>query len=185
VVRPVRALVRELNGGDADPGFFAIVGLSLLLCGYHLWWGLPNGNFSWAADALGPLSVLSIAKRSLSKFNSGWFWYKYPFGYPLLLLVVYAPYLGWLRAERASSKDPNTVYPYGFAHPETALFVFAMLGRCLNVLLIVATVALTYGIGWRLFGRSVARLAAWFVGTAYPMIYYAHTTTRTRPTSSG
>lgn len=174
-LRPVRALIRELCNGDADPGLYLVIAVSLLLCAFHLHWGLPNGNFSWAADALGPLSVLSIAKRSLSKFNSGWFWYKYPFGYPLILLAIYAPYLGWLVLSGQLS-NPSTVYPYGFADPERALFVLAMLGRSVNVLLIVATVALTYAMARRFFGVWEARLAAWFVATAYPMVFYAHTT---------
>ncbi len=173
--RSVRALVRELTNGDSDPVFFVIVAASLVLCGYHLTWGLPNGNNSWANDALGPLSVLNVAKRSLSTFNSGWFWYKYPFGYPLLLLAVYAPYLAWLVAT-GQLKNPSTIYPYGFADAESALYTLALLGRCLNLVLIVGTVVLTYAIGHRLLGRSTARLAAWFVVTAYPIVYYAHTT---------
>ena len=173
--RSLGAVVRELTNGDSDPVFFLIVAVSVLLCGYHLTWGLPNGNYTWAADALGPLSLLSIAKRSLSQFNSGWFWYKYPFGYPLLLLAACAPYLAWLVAT-GQLKNPSMVYPYGFAHAESALYTLAILGRCLNLVLVVGTVVLTYAIGQRLLGRSTARLAAWFVATAYPIIYYAHTT---------
>jgi len=172
---PWRAARQAITNGDADRAFPLILAISLVLSGYHLQWGLPNGNFSWAADALGPLSVLSIARRSLSKLNSGWFWYKYPFGYPMLLLAAYAPYLGWL-VVTGQLRNPTTVYPYGFADAETAMFVLAMLGRVVNVILVVATVAVTYGIGHRLGGRNVARLAAWLVGTSYPMIFYAHTT---------
>lgn len=172
---PWRAARYALTNGDADGAFSLILAVSFLLGGYHLQWGLPNGNFSWAADALGPLSVLSIARRSLSKLNSGWFWYKYPFGYPILLLAAYAPYLGWLVVS-GQLRNPTTVYPYGFADVDTALYVLAMLGRGVNLLLIVGSVAVTYAIGHRLGGRQVARLAAWLVGTSYPMIFYAHTT---------
>lgn len=171
----VRGVADELSCGDRDPYLAGILALSVALCTYHLSWGLPNGNFSWAADALGPLSVLSIAKRSLGSFNSGWFWYKYPFGYPLLLLCAYAPYLAFL-VLTGGLRSPTMTYPYGFADPERALYVMAMLGRSVNVLLVVGTVALTYGIGRRLADRRVARLAGWFAATAYPLVYYAHTT---------
>jgi len=175
VYRLLRQVIGEITRDDFDPIFFVIVGLTTLLYGYHLGWGLPNDNFSWAADALGPLSVLSIAQRSLGKINSGWFWYKYPFGYPALLLLVYAPYLGWL-VITGQLRDPSRIYPYGFADPEAALYALGILGRCVSLLLIVGTMVVTYAIGRRLLDKTTARLAAWFIGTAYPMVYYAHTT---------
>ncbi len=175
LIRPLRAVVREVTNGDADPVFFAILAVSFVLCSYHLSWGLPNDNYSWANDAIGPLSILAVAKRSLGQFNSGWFWYKYPFGYPLLMLVVYAPYLGWLLATGQWS-NPSMTYPYGFSDPETAMYRLAMLGRWVSVVSVVGMVALTYGIGHRLLGRAPARLAAWFVATSYTMIFHAHST---------
>ena len=46
----------------------------------------------------------------------------------------------------------------------------------MNVGFGVGTVALAYGIANRLFGRGAARWSAFLVATAYPIVYYAHTT---------
>jgi hypothetical protein len=148
--------------------------LSLALNCYQLSWGLPNGNFSWAADALGPLTVLGIVRRSVAQWNSGWFYFKYPLGYPLLLAASYVPYLASL-AVTGQLRHPSLTYPYGFSHPESALYVMALLGRLVSVACAVGTVALTYDIGRRLFDRVTGLLGAWFVATAYPIVYYAHT----------
>jgi len=158
-----------------DPWLLGILLISFGLSTYHLDWGLPNGNESWAADALGPVTVLGILHHSFSAWNSGWFYFKYPMGYPLLLAVSFAPYLGYLFVAGAW-KHPSTAYPFGFAHPEHALFVLALIGRLISVLCAVGTVALTYLIGRRLFDRWTGRLAALLAATAYPIVYYAHTT---------
>lgn len=158
-----------------DPWLPAVLLVSLSLGIFHLDWGLPNGNASWAADAPGPLTVLNVCWRSVSSLNSGWFWFKYPLGYPLLLAIAYSPYLGWLWLT-GGLHGFSTTFPYGLEDPEGALYVLAMIGRCVNVVLITATVALTYGIARRLLGRRAGLLAAWFTGTAYPLVYYAHTT---------
>jgi len=71
--------------------------------------------------------------------------------------------------------EPVATYPYGFTDPEAALYHLALIGRLVNVAFVVGTVALTYGIGRRLLGRRVGLLAAWFAATAYPLVYYAHT----------
>ena len=158
-----------------DPWLYVIVGVSIAIDIWKLDWGLPNGNTSWAADALGPLTVLSIARHSIIPWNSGWFYFKYPLGYPLLLLILWAPYLG-LQILTGHLRSPGAAYPYGFTHPDTALYLLALVGRGLSVACVAGTVALTYGIGRRLFGRVAGRLAAWFTATAYPFVYYAHTT---------
>lgn len=158
-----------------DPWLPAILLVSLSLGVFHLDWGLPNGNASWAADAPGPLTVLNVCWRSGGSFNSGWFWFKYPLGYPLLLAAAYAPYLAWLWLT-GGLHGFSREFPYGLEDPEHALYVLAMIGRCVNVLLITATVAVTYGIARRLLGRRAGLLAAWFTATAYPLVYYAHTT---------
>ncbi|MBI4514432.1 MAG: glycosyltransferase family 39 protein [Deltaproteobacteria bacterium] len=158
-----------------DPWLLVVLALSASLGLYQLTWGLPNGDHSWAADALGPVTVLGIVRRSLAEWNSGWFYFKYPVGYPLMLFAVSAPYLAWLFVS-GQLRQPKAVYPYGFSDPENALYAMALLGRCLSVICLVATVALTYDIGRRLFGRTAGRLAAWFVASAYPVLYYAHTT---------
>ncbi len=148
---------------------------SIILDCWHLTWGLPNGNSSWAADALGPLTVLSIVRRSVTSWDSGWFYFKYPLGYPLLLVLSYVPYLGMLTAS-GQLRHLSQTYPYGFVHPETALYVMACLGRLVSVACALGTVALTYDLGRRLFDRATGLVAAWLVATAYPIVYYAHTT---------
>ena len=158
-----------------DSVLLAILALSVGLGVYQLDWGLPNGNLSWAADALGPVTVLGIARRCLGAWNSGWFYFKYPLGYPLVLLAAYGPYLA-LQVLSGALRDPHGTYPYGFADPERALFVLALIGRAVSVAAVTATVALTYGIGRRLCDRVAGLLAAGFAATAYPFVYYAHTT---------
>ncbi|MFQ5667570.1 MAG: ArnT family glycosyltransferase [Candidatus Binatia bacterium] len=171
---PWRIMTR-VRHRNRDPWLVLVLVVSVGLGMYHLSWGLPNGNRSWAADSLGPLTVLSIAQHSLTAWNSGWFYFKYPLGYPLLLLTAYAPYLAVLRLTGGFG-HPTTVYPYGFSNPAVALHGLALLGRGISVACVVATAALTYGIGRRLFGRTTGALAAWLVATAYPLVYYAHTT---------
>jgi 4-amino-4-deoxy-L-arabinose transferase-like glycosyltransferase len=158
-----------------DPWLAACLALAFLLDVYQLHWGLPNGNDSWGADALGPITVLGIVRRSFTQWNSGWYFFKYPPGYPFCLAAVFSPYLLYLRLS-GQWAHPVAHSPYGFADPERALFVLAMLGRCLSVAFALGVVAVAYGIGRRLFGITAGRLAAFFVATAYPIIYYAHTT---------
>src|SRR5262249_32529697 len=158
-----------------DPWFLGILLVSLALNTYQLDWGLPNGNESWAADALGPVTVLGILHHSFHTWNSGWYYFKYPMGYALVLTLSFAPYLAYLFVT-GGWKHPSTTYPFGFTHPDKALFVLFMLGRLVSVALGVGTVALTYLIGRRLFDRWTARIAAFFAATAYPIVYYAHTT---------
>ena len=172
-------MVRRLTGAETrssrDPYLLVLLAVSAGLGLFQLTWGLPNGNYSWAADALGPLTVFSIVRRSITPFNSGWFYFKYPLGYPFTLLLSFVPYLGLLLVS-GRFRHPVPTYPYGFANPEAALYTMTLIGRALSVATVVAIVALTYGIGRRLLGRPAGILGAWFVATAYPIVYYAHTT---------
>lgn len=163
------------RGIVADPWLIGLLIVSAVLFSWQLAWGLPNGNSSWAADAIGPVTSLGIVYRSFAEWNSGWYYFKYPLGYPFLLFLVTSPYLAWQYVSGAWT-SPATEYPYGFADPEHALFVMAMIGRGLNVLFALGVVAVTYGIGRRLLGLWPARVGAFLVATAYPVIYYAHTT---------
>jgi len=158
-----------------DPWLAACLLLAFALDVFLLDWGLPNGNDSWAADALGPITVLGIVRRSFAQFNSGWYFFKYPPGYPFSLAAAFSPYLIYLRLT-GQWEHPVAHEPYGFADPERTLFVLALIGRCLSVAFAVGVVAAAYGIARRLYGTLAARLAAFFVATAYPIIYYAHTT---------
>lgn len=158
-----------------DPWLLGILALSLLLNVWHLSWGLPNGNSSWAADAIGPVTAIGVARRTFAGFNSGWFYFKYPPAWPFLMVAAFLPYLGFLWLTGGWS-HPAAKYPYGFADPEQALFVLAMIARLWAVAFGIGIVALAYGIALRLFDRVTARWSAFLVATAYPIIYYAHTT---------
>ena len=158
-----------------DPWLAVVLGLASVLYAFHLSWGLPNGNSSWAADAIGPVTTLGVIHNSFSAWNSGWYYFKYALGYPFLLFLAASPYLAWLLVS-GGWRSPAASYPYGFADPESALYVMALLGRGLNVLFALGVVAVSYGIANRLFGRWPARIGAFLVATAYPVVYYAHTT---------
>lgn len=161
--------------GGRDPWLVALLVLSTVLNSWHLTWGLPNGNASWAADAIGPVTALGVARRTFDGWNSGWFYFKYPPGWPFLMVAVSLPYLGYLYLTGGWSR-PSAEYPYGFADPERALFVLSMLARLLSVAFGVGLTALAYAIGRQLFDRTTARLSAAFAATSYPLVYYAHTT---------
>lgn len=163
------------DGGGIDRWLLAILALAALLDGWHLTWGLPNGNRSWAADAIGPATALGVAVRTFDGFNSGWFYFKYPPAWPFLMVASFLPYLGWLWLT-GGWRQPTGSYPYGFADPEQALFVLALCARLLALAFGVGLVVLAYAIAARLYDRAAARWAAFFTATAYPIVYYAHTT---------
>jgi hypothetical protein len=174
--------IRSQKGGEGgirdrvgDPWLVIILLVAALLFLAQLAWGLPNGNHSWAADAIGPVTTLGIVYRSFAQWNSGWYFFKYPLGYPFLLFLVASPYLAWSYLT-GQWRAPKADYPYGFEDPERALFAISMAGRLLSVAFALGVVAVTYGIANRLLGRWPARLAAFAMATAYPIIYYAHTT---------
>jgi len=143
---------------------------------YAIGWGLPNGNDTWANDAIRPGAPLSIMHRVLvaEPWNSGWFWFKYPLGHVFVLAAVYAPYLGWQFAVGALS-NPSSAYPYGMADPEATLAVLALLGRGVSALMGAGCVVLVYCCVRRGFGRVAAVAAAIVAAFCYPVVYYAHT----------
>jgi hypothetical protein len=158
-----------------DPCLLGILALAAVLDLWHLRWGLPNGNHSWAADAIGPVTALGVARRTFASWNSGWFYFKYPPGWPFIMVAAFLPYLGLLYLT-GGWRHPTATYPYGFADPERALYVLAMIGRALAVGFGLGLVALAYGIGARLYDRATARWSAFLTATSYPLVYYAHTT---------
>jgi hypothetical protein len=158
-----------------DPWLIGILALAAALDSWHLQWGLPNGNHSWAADAIGPITALGVARRTFAAWNSGWFYFKYPPGWPFIMVLAMLPYLGLLYVT-GGWRHPTAEYPYGFADPERTLFVLTMIGRAVSVAFGVGLSALAYGIAARLFDRRTARWGAFFTATSYPLVYYAHTT---------
>jgi hypothetical protein len=155
-------------------GSLLLISLPLNFIG--LGWGLPNGNNTWAPDALDPMTPLAVVYRLLTEgWNSGWFYFKYPPGHPILLSFVYLPYLVWLWAT-GQLANPTTNYPFGFADPEHAMLVLALLGRSVSALMVTAATLLWCGACRELLTRRAAWLAAWFFATLFPVVYYAHTT---------
>ena len=158
-----------------DPYLLGILLLSAALDLWHLRWGLPNGNHSWAADAVGPVTALGVARRTFATWNSGWFYFKYPPAWPFIMVLASLPYLALLHLT-GGWRHPTAEYPYGFADPERALFVLSMIGRLVSVAFGVGLTGLAYGIGARLFDRATARWSAFLTATSYPLVFYAHTT---------
>jgi len=152
-----------------------LASLCINCCG--IGWGLPNGNTTWATDSFGPMTPLAIAKHGVagSNWNSGWFYFKYPIGHPLVLLAAELPYLGWLRVT-GEMQTPKASYPYGFRRPEHALTRLAILTRLVSVLMGVGIVGLAYLAVALLFGVSAGLAAAVLVAGCYPIVFYAHTT---------
>ncbi len=154
-----------------------LVVVALALYGFGLTWGLPNGETTWAPDALAPtIPLATVYELFFKDWNSGWFDWKYPPGHGLLLATAYAPYLGWLRASGQLSPSVIVEYPYGLADPEHALWVLALIGRSVSVVMMLAATLLWYAACRELFSPRAAWLAAWFTATMYPVVYYAHTT---------
>jgi hypothetical protein len=153
-----------------------IVFVSLCLNTIGLRWGLPNGNATWAADALRPLVPMGVVKRAFldEHWNSGWFM-KYPLGHPLVLVSAQAPYVAWLRVS-GEFRKPSGTYPFGFRHPERSLAMLEMIARLVSVLMGVGLVLLAYGIASILFGAAAGLGAALLVAGCYPIVFYAHTT---------
>lgn len=139
-------------------------------------WGLPNDEGTWAADSLPPTAPMAVAKHAFwgAKWNSGWFYFKYPLGHPLMLLAAQMPYLAWLRIT-GQFRSPQSEYPYGFRHPERALTVLALLTRAVSAVMGVGVVAFAYMIAAALFGSAAGLVAAVLVTGCSPFVFYAHT----------
>jgi 4-amino-4-deoxy-L-arabinose transferase-like glycosyltransferase len=161
-------------GGRRWLALILLVSLCLNLIG--LGWGLPNGNQTWAADALQPLTPMAVGKHVFfgERFSSGWFYFKYPLGHPQVLLAAQAPYLAWLRV-RGELHHPSSTYPYGFKHPESALARLALLSRLVSALMGTALVAVAYWTAATLFAPMAGLAAAVLVAGCYPLVFYAHT----------
>jgi hypothetical protein len=164
----------RLDREERGPLAFVVL-ISLALYVYHIWWGLPNGNVTWAVDAITPLTPLSIAQKSfLSGWNSGWFYFKYSIGHCLVLLVVYLPYIALLLLTGRSHGVSKTLRH--LADSPHAISVLALLGRLTSAVMGAATVWLLYRVTRRLFGRESALWSAAAASVSLGMVFYSHTT---------
>ncbi len=119
---------------------------------------------------------MAIAKHVFfgERWNSGWFYFKYPLGHPLVLVAAQLPYLAWLRVT-GQFQSPKAEYPYGFRHPDRALMGLTLLMRTVSALMGVGVVALAYVTAASLFGAAAGLGAALLVAGCYPIVFYAHT----------
>lgn len=153
-----------------------ILVVSLCVNTVGLRWGVPNGNATWATDALRPLVPMAVIKRAFldEHWNSGWFM-KYPLGHPMVLVGAQAPLVAWMRLS-GEFRKPSGTYPFGFRHPERSLSMLEVIARLVSVLMGVGLVALAYATGALLFGTVAGWAAAVLIAGCYPVVFYAHTT---------
>lgn len=139
-------------------------------------WGLPNGNQTWAADSVAPMTPLSVAYHVFAEDgpNSGYFYFKYPVGHQLALAAISAPIVAtaWLTGDLAGIE---TDYPYGFSDPEKYLTILGRTMRTLSALFVTAVVLLVAGIARRLVDFETGVFAAAALAGSYPLMFYAHT----------
>ncbi|GBD27606.1 hypothetical protein HRbin30_02958 [bacterium HR30] len=150
---------------------------SLLLNTIGIRWGLPNDNRTWSADALQPLAPMAVGRHVLfgDEWNSGWFYFKYPVGHPLVLLAAQAPLLAamWVRGEL---RKPQSQYPFGFKNPEQSLSQLAVSMRFVTALMGTAVVFLAFCTAALLLASPWAGIwAALTTGGLYPLVFYSHT----------
>ena len=138
----------------------AIVGLSLFLNIYGIWWGLPNMPGAWAADEITPLDVIQGIEQ---RFSGGW-WTVYPPAhyYVLTLVGIPAVALDWMGLIDIRGQTSYTV-----------LYVLI---RLVSAFMGTGTVLLTYACGRQLFDdRRSAVFAALITATMCPLVYYSKT----------
>lgn len=159
-----------------DSALILVVVLALVLNAAGLRWGLPlSGIHAWDVDAIAPMGPLVAAKRMIVDdwWNSGYY-NKYPMGHFFLLMVAYAPYLGYLKLTGGLG-TPSEMYPFGFQNPKTALTVLTLIARSLNALMGVGIVLLVYLTARRFGDRRAALFSALTIALSPPFIFYAHT----------
>ena len=157
---------------DLTLALAGVAALAVVLDVVGIRWGLPHPTGDWATDGLSPLGPLALAWHVL---HAEKWWGKYPPFHFLLLALVQAPYVAWLRL-RGEIGAIGAVYPYGLAHPLLALGRLALLARLVSVAMGVATVVFTALTAAELFGLRAAVLAGVVLLSSPVTVYYAHTT---------
>jgi hypothetical protein len=154
----------------------AVLAVTMAASTVGIRWGLPNGDRTWAADAVAPMTPLSVAYHVFVEngFDSGYFYFKYPIGHQLLLAAVQAPVVAVAYA-RGDVEHISTSYPYGFRDPETVLTSLALAERIVSAFATVGIVLLLAATGCALGGREAGVLAALSGLGNYPLLFYAHT----------
>ncbi len=174
VVAAVAIAARQVPVPSRAPGWplevsvlIAIAG-TLALC--TLGWGLPNGTNDWAIDAIAPSRTLQYAARMLA--SRDW-WSKYPPFHLTMLLVLYGPYLVYLKL---AGVLPTTVaHGTPFTLPEAVESHLMLIARAFSACMGVATSVAAYLIGRQLAGRRAGFLAGILFATSPLAIYYSST----------
>ncbi|TMA39940.1 MAG: hypothetical protein E6J79_01570 [Deltaproteobacteria bacterium] len=158
-----QALARLLAG-------VAVLAFGLNVVGIR--WGLPHPTGDWATDGLSPLSPLAFTWHLIhgEKWSG-----KYPAFHFLLLTLVQAPYVAWLKL-RGEIGTIGATYPYGLAHPLEALGRLALLARLVSAAMGAAAAVFAGLTAAELFGRRAAVFAALVLLSSPVTVYYAHTT---------
>jgi 4-amino-4-deoxy-L-arabinose transferase-like glycosyltransferase len=136
-IGPIWMARNAVLGSGVTSGVLVVLGVSILLGLFPVWWGLPQYG-SWDPEEILPSQVLQT-----------WEWpEQYPPLHRYLLLVLFraaegAAALGWVPG------DWMGFYTLAF-----------VLGRLLSVGAVLATVYLTYRCGRELFDRRAATVAA-------------------------
>ncbi len=145
-------------------------------------WGIPNGNRTWAADSVAPMTPAAVAYNVFVRggFDSGYFYFKYPVGHQLLLAAATAPVIG-LAVAGGSLSHLKTDYPYGLDRPEGWLAAMLIALRLVSVAMAIGLIILVAAIARRLAdaigedGNLAGILAACTAAASYPLVFYAHT----------
>jgi len=162
---------------DDSLGFkLALVSLVVYLPGFR--WGIPFATHpltvrGWAIDSVAGINTLAELNNLFVRSAADWY-AAYPVFHYLLLAVLYAPYLLFLKLTGGFA-HPSAEFPFGFAHPETALGVLVGTGQMASLLMAAATVGFAYYIGRALGNRSAGVIAALAVMLTGPMVYYSRT----------
>jgi hypothetical protein len=166
--------VSDLRAFHRRLGF--VCGLYLLASLFHANWGLPNGNRTWAADSVAPMTPLAVAYRTFAEngFNSGYFYFKYPVGHQLLLAAATTPVMGVAYARGDLTKIESD-YPFGLRSPDSYLTAMAIIARVLSALFATATLAVVGRLTARAYGARAGLFAAVAAAGCYPLLFYAHT----------
>lgn len=153
-----------------------VCGAYLLAALFHCHWGLPNGDRTWAADSVAPMTPLAVAYKTFVEkgFDSGYFYFKYPVGHQLLLAAATAPVLAIAYAKGDLGRIADD-YPFGLQHADAYLMAMALIARILSALFATATIALVGELARRIDGERAGVLAAVAAAGCYPLLFYAHT----------
>lgn len=122
------------------------------------------------------MTPLSVAYHAFIEEgpNSGYFYFKYPFGHQLLLACLQAPVVA-VAALTGDLDRIATEYPFGFESPERYLTAMAIVTRLLSAVLGAGLVVLVGLIGGRIAGSLAGVMAALVAAGSYPLMFYSHT----------